>query len=368
MYSYSAPPRTDHGRSWIGEKRRDDSCRYQDTWNPSACSSSLLSQISTTDYGTGHLHLAVATDECNQGGSEHSKACHYRDSTRTRSTGSISSIASDGSTSWPRQSRTNRLVLLVSVVFCSYLGFYAVFVLMSHHNHADGVFGGGEPSLLRINALVQFLFGNLGSIILGRPSPPPQPFATNRPPVPRSILLILHAETVPGNDAVMLDHDRPLTAIGMQQAEKLGSYLVQHNIAPPDWIFCSPSVRTSYTLELIKHRWAPHVPVAFENILYVLAFNDYFAFVAGLNPNFKRVLIVGHNPAILNTAKRLMQLQGIEDFPDAGFLEITWTDQELWHTIIPGTGDVDTAVCPNSATSSNGFFDAMTTSSNGRLQ
>lgn len=161
----------------------------------------------------------------------------------------------------------------------------------------------------------------------------------------------------PANDYVMLDEDRPLTAIGMQQSERLGSYLAEHKITPPDWIFCSPSVRTSYTLELVRRHWASNVPVAFENILYVLAFNDYFAFVAGLNRNFRRVLIVGHNPAILNTAKKLMNEHGLEDFPTAGFLEISWDDQQFWFNMYPSTGEVRVAI--SGGGSDDGFFNAM---------
>ena len=137
----------------------------------------------------------------------------------------------------------------------------------------------------------------------------------------RSILLVLHGEATPENPTVN-DIDRQLTSKGMREAEGLGIYLKEHQIPEPDWIFSSPSERTAYTTELIRRNWASNAPVAFEEILYTLAFNDYFAFVAGLNYNYRRVMIVGHNPAILNTAKKLMRTHGIEDFPLCGFMEI----------------------------------------------
>ena len=137
----------------------------------------------------------------------------------------------------------------------------------------------------------------------------------------RSILLVLHGEATPENPTVN-DIDRQLTSKGMREAEGLGIYLKEHQIPEPDWIFSSPSERTAYTTELIRRNWASHAPVAFEEILYTLAFNDYFAFVAGLNYNYRRVMIVGHNPAILNTAQKLMRTHGIEDFPLCGFMEI----------------------------------------------
>jgi phosphohistidine phosphatase SixA len=137
----------------------------------------------------------------------------------------------------------------------------------------------------------------------------------------RSILLVLHGEATPENPTVN-DIDRQLTSKGMRDAEGLGIYLKEHHIPEPDWIFSSPSERTAYTTELIRRNWGSTAPVAFEQILYTLAFNDYFAFVAGLNYNYRRVMIVGHNPAILNTAKKLMRTHGIEDFPQCGFMEI----------------------------------------------
>jgi phosphohistidine phosphatase SixA len=162
----------------------------------------------------------------------------------------------------------------------------------------------------------------------------------------RSMLLVLHAEATPETPYIA-DPKRPLTAKGIRDAEELGVYLKENNIQPPDWIFASPSIRTSYTLELMRRHWASDVPVAFEDILYILAFNDYFAFCAGLNFNFHRVMIVGHNPAILNTAKKLMAHHGIEDFPEAGFMELRWTQQAEWMTLTPFTAETEMAVSPD---------------------
>jgi len=170
------------------------------------------------------------------------------------------------------------------------------------------------------------------------------------PPLARSVLLVLRAEDTPANPMVP-DMDRMLTAKGMRDAEGLGSYLKQHNIPEPDWIFSSPSERTAFTTELMRRHWASDAPVAFEDILYTLEFNDYFSFVAGLNDQFRRVMIVGHNPAILNTAKKLMKTHGIEDFPDCGLMEIRWTDLEHWREVRPFSGTSKMAIDPN-----NNFF------------
>lgn len=170
------------------------------------------------------------------------------------------------------------------------------------------------------------------------------------PPLARSLLLVLRAEVTPENIAVR-DMDRQLTAKGMRDAEGLGVYLHQHNIPGPDWIFVSPSERTAFTTELMRRHWGSDAPVAFEDILYTLEFNDYFSFVAGLNDQFRRVMIVGHNPAILNTAKKLMKTHGIEDFPDCGFMEIRWNDLVHWGDVQPFSGSSTMAIDPH-----NNFF------------
>ncbi|KAG7374830.1 phosphoglyceromutase [Nitzschia inconspicua] len=214
-----------------------------------------------------------------------------------------------------------------------------------HHSHLE--------SSSYASKMKQFLFENFL---------PWGPFRSNSisPPshTTRSILLVMHGEAVPESPYIP-DLKRPLTENGIRDADELGWYLQEHNIEPPDWIFASPSVRTSYTLELIRRHWASDVPVAFEEILYILAFNDYFAFCAGLAFNFRRVLIVGHNPAILNTAKKLMAAHGIEDFPEAGLMELRWNHQELWMNLVPGTGDTELAVSPNNV--QNEFFNVTVT-------
>jgi len=175
--------------------------------------------------------------------------------------------------------------------------------------------------------------------------------AFRRPqPTERSILIVLEAETVPANPTID-DLDRQLTAKGMRDAEGLGIYLDKHKIPEPEWIFASTSERTAYTTELIRHHWSPEVTVAFENVLYILEYNDYFTFVAGLNDHFRRVMIVGHNPAILNTAKKLLRTHGIEEFPDCGFMEIVWKDLPQWKDVQPYSGSSTLAIDPH-----NNFF------------
>ena len=188
-----------------------------------------------------------------------------------------------------------------------------------------------------------FFFDTLFSGVKKKPS---KRVLEQPPPLARSVLLVLRAEVTPEN-TVVNDRDRQLTANGMRDAEGLGIYLMEHRIPEPDWIFVSPSERTAFTTELIRRHWGSEAPVAFEDILYTLEFNDYFSFVAGLNDQFRRVMIVGHNPAILNSAKKLMKTHGIENFPDCGFMEIRWNNLVHWNDVEPSSGSSTMALDPH---------------------
>ena len=228
---------------------------------------------------------------------------------------------------------------MVLVIFsCSYFALFS----------AGMLWGPAYGTNNRDTSLGQVFF--FDTLFTGVKKKPSRQVLERPPPLARSILLVLRAEVTPENIAVK-DMDRMLTAKGMRDAEGLGVYLQQHNIPEPDWIFVSPSERTAFTTELMRRHWASDAPVAFEDILYTLEFNDYFSFVAGLNDQFRRVMIVGHNPAILNTAKKLMKTHGIEDFPDCGLMEIRWNDLVHWKDVQPSSGSSKMALDPN-----NNFF------------
>jgi phosphohistidine phosphatase len=239
-----------------------------------------------------------------------------------------------------RRSLMARMVALLVCLSCFCLAFFG-------KASFEGAANTLVQSPIRGDRAQVFFFDTLFGGIKKRPS---RDSLERPPPLARSILLVLRAETTPTNPAVH-NTDRQITARGMQDAEGLGMYLQQHKIPEPDWIFVSPSERTAFTTELVRRHWAADAPVAFEDILYTLEFNDYFSFVAGLNDQFRRVMIVGHNPAILNTAKKLMRTHGIEDFPDCGLMEIRWNDLVKWSLVEPFSGSSKMAIDPN-----NNFF------------
>ncbi|MFT9142880.1 SixA phosphatase family protein, partial [Acetobacter orientalis] len=67
----------------------------------------------------------------------------------------------------------------------------------------------------------------------------------------RKLLLLRHAEAAPapmGDFSSAADHARPLTAAGLAAAQRCGLWLRQQGLSP-DYVVCSPAVRTRQTLE-----------------------------------------------------------------------------------------------------------------------
>lgn len=110
----------------------------------------------------------------------------------------------------------------------------------------------------------------------------------------REVLLLRHAEAVPGGAAP--DFDRTLTAEGRHDAERVGLRLVAEGLRPTR-VVSSPAARALETARLAARAW--HLPdrdIHRDPRLYDADARAYAAIV--LDHPGKRVLIAGHNPGI----------------------------------------------------------------------
>ena len=196
----------------------------------------------------------------------------------------------------------------------------------------------------------------------------------------RSILLLRHAKSSwkDYDPARTDDFDRPLSLRGKQAAKRLGRYLQNHAVVIPDQIYASPSARTRSTLHYVQQSWAWNVPVQFDPLLYDLAMNvddndndddedDYHSFLRRrLDPRDRRVLVVGHNPAIRVFANRLLgstkanstdpRSVVILEFPPGTFCEIQWNvtvdnsienNERDWSQILTTPGELVHLITPD---------------------
>ena len=110
----------------------------------------------------------------------------------------------------------------------------------------------------------------------------------------RELILLRHAHAEPAVSG-QADLDRPLSPVGLAEAEAAGKWLKENNLLP-DCVLCSPSRRTRETLEAMMTAIG-YVEKRLEDRIYE-ATPGTLAALVDERRDLDRVLIVGHNPGL----------------------------------------------------------------------
>ncbi|WP_127563242.1 SixA phosphatase family protein [Stenotrophomonas indicatrix] len=110
----------------------------------------------------------------------------------------------------------------------------------------------------------------------------------------RELILLRHAHAEPATTG-QADLDRPLSPVGLAEAEAAGKWLKENNLLP-DCVLCSPSRRTRETLESVMAAIG-YVEKRLEDRIYE-ATPGTLAALVDERRDLDRVLIVGHNPGL----------------------------------------------------------------------
>lgn len=110
----------------------------------------------------------------------------------------------------------------------------------------------------------------------------------------RELILLRHAHAEPAVSG-QADLDRPLSPVGLAEAEAAGKWLKENNLLP-DCVLCSPSRRTRETLEAVMTAIG-YVEKRLEDRIYE-ATPGTLATLVDERRDMDRVLIVGHNPGL----------------------------------------------------------------------
>ncbi|PJL60849.1 SixA phosphatase family protein [Stenotrophomonas maltophilia] len=110
----------------------------------------------------------------------------------------------------------------------------------------------------------------------------------------RELILLRHAHAEPAVSG-QADLDRPLSPVGLAEAEAAGKWLKENNLLP-DCVLCSPSRRTRETLEAVMTAIG-YVEKRLEDHIYE-ATPGTLAALVDERRDLDRVLIVGHNPGL----------------------------------------------------------------------
>lgn len=110
----------------------------------------------------------------------------------------------------------------------------------------------------------------------------------------RELILLRHAHAEPATPG-QADLDRPLSPVGLAEAEAAGKWLKENNLLP-DCVLCSPSRRTRETLESVLTTIG-NVEKRLEDRIFDATPGTLVELVDERR-DIDRVMIVGHNPGL----------------------------------------------------------------------
>ena len=156
----------------------------------------------------------------------------------------------------------------------------------------------------------------------------------------KRLILMRHAEA--GWHINMDDHERPLSASGIRDAKKIGSWLKEKEYIP-DEVISSTSARTRETLSYLFLE----CPQIFKSSLYLA---DAYQMKSTLQTLLSEtVILLAHNPGITELAHDLMnnegKLENFMDFPAASTLVMDF-NADQWSEIKSDSGLIVDFIIP----------------------
>ena len=148
------------------------------------------------------------------------------------------------------------------------------------------------------------------------------------------LLLLRHAKAIP-DDPTLLDHARPLTPRGRDDAAAMGAAMRNLGLAP-DVVLVSSALRTRQTLAALEP-WDDTPLVEPLDQLYLAPPERLLAVLRAVAETARRVLLIGHNPGLHELAVLLAGDQAISgDDPASRALAEGFPTGTLAEFAVPG--------------------------------
>ncbi len=165
----------------------------------------------------------------------------------------------------------------------------------------------------------------------------------------KTIYLLRHAHAEAPAGPAMDDHDRPLSARGIAEAENCGAFMHEQNLKP-DLMLCSTSVRTRETARLvldIVFEGDADIESRFERSLYLADPDNIIDEIHNADDRFERLLLVGHNPGFEDMAEKMARAtaQEIGRFPPCT-LAVFNIEIDKWQQFAPKKARLKTVFMP----------------------
>ena len=142
----------------------------------------------------------------------------------------------------------------------------------------------------------------------------------------KKLILLRHAKSS-WDDPTLEDIDRPLSKRGLYSAKLMREFIMNKFKNEISNIYSSPSKRTKATCDLVFNK---NLTINYEKKLYTFDSQELLTWLKNLGDKNK-ILIVGHNPALLDLIQYLCKKEEIIRLPTCSLCEIhlnidSWND------------------------------------------
>jgi phosphohistidine phosphatase len=120
----------------------------------------------------------------------------------------------------------------------------------------------------------------------------------------KHLILMRHATTAPSSPAG--DAERPLTAEGHAEAERVGRWLSDRGHTP-DSVLCSTALRVRETWAGVEKGLGMSPPLRFDRALYLATAEDLMLEASELDDGAGTAMLIAHNPAVTHLAFALTE-------------------------------------------------------------
>lgn len=154
----------------------------------------------------------------------------------------------------------------------------------------------------------------------------------------RRLILLRHAKAE--HPEGLVDHARPLALQGRRQSTRVGAVLGEAGLVP-DLVWCSTSLRTRQTWELVRANLGAEAPVEYLDEIYDAGTRGLLDLVRTAPESVGTLLVVGHEPTMSHVAA-LLAGEGSDEAARArvhvGVPTASWTLLEApdWDAFEPG--------------------------------
>ncbi len=107
-------------------------------------------------------------------------------------------------------------------------------------------------------------------------------------------------------DGNLIDHERPLSKKGKKDAKKVCEFFVKRKIYF-DYLILSTSKRTKKTAEIIFSKIKKPKKIIITKKIYLKSEDVILNLLKKIPFNYKKVLLINHDPAVKNLSKTLIK-------------------------------------------------------------